>query len=109
MKYLVYMTKYTGSASKKYTVVVYKNSTKIRTIHFGQDGSSDYTKHKDYVRMKKYLYRHRSRENWTKSGITTAGFWSRWLLWSEPTISKAINLIENKFNIDIKRGVPPKR
>jgi hypothetical protein len=58
--------------------------------------------------MKKYLYRHRSRENWNKSGIITPGFWSRWLLWSEPTISKAINLIENKFNINIKRGLPPK-
>jgi hypothetical protein len=70
-------------------------------VHFGRQGYSDYTKHKDKERMKRYLTRHggssapgargtRSRrENWTRSGAKTAGFWSRWLLWSSPSLNGA--------------------
>jgi hypothetical protein len=55
-------------------------------VHFGRQGYSDYTKHKDKERMERYLTRHRRRENWTRSGAKTAGFWSRWLLWSSPSL-----------------------
>lgn len=58
-------------------------------VHFGRKGYSDYTKHKDRQRMERYLTRHRSRENWSRSGAKTAGFWSRWLLWSSPSLSGA--------------------
>lgn len=58
-------------------------------VHFGRKGYSDYTKHKDKERMELYLTRHRSRENWARSGAKTAGFWSRWLLWSSPSLNVA--------------------
>jgi hypothetical protein len=58
-------------------------------VHFGRQGYSDYTKHRDRERMERYLTRHRRRENWTRSGAKTAGFWSRWLLWSSPSITGA--------------------
>jgi hypothetical protein len=58
-------------------------------VHFGRQGYSDYTKHKDRERMERYLTRHRRRENWTRSGAKTAGFWSRWLLWSSPSLTGA--------------------
>jgi hypothetical protein len=58
-------------------------------VHFGRQGYSDYTKHKDGVRMERYLTRHRKRENWTRSGAKTPGFWSRWLLWSSPSLNSA--------------------
>jgi len=63
-------------------------------VRFGRIGYSDYTKHKDKARMEKYLARHRRRENWTRSGARTAGFWSRWLLWSEPSFNKALKRTE---------------
>jgi hypothetical protein len=28
-------------------------------------------------------------ENWSKSRIETAGFWSRWLLWNKSTIKES--------------------
>jgi hypothetical protein len=40
-------------------------------------------------------------EDWNKSGIDTAGFWSRWALWSKPSLEEAIKLIEKKFKINI--------
>jgi len=58
-------------------------------VHFGRQGYSDYTKHKDKARMERYLTRHRSRENWGRTGRYTAGFWSRWLLWSSPSLNGA--------------------
>jgi hypothetical protein len=58
-------------------------------VHFGRQGYSDYTKHGDRERMERYLTRHRRRENWTRSGAKTAGFWSRWLLWSSPSLTGA--------------------
>ena len=61
-----------------------------RTVHFGAKGYSDYTMHKDLARMKRYVIRHRRRENWGRSGRYTPGFWSRWLLWSRPTMNGAL-------------------
>lgn len=60
-----------------------------RHVDFGLRGFSDYTIHKDRARMERYLVRHRRRENWTPSGRYTAGFWSRWLLWSRPSLQGA--------------------
>jgi hypothetical protein len=66
-------------------------------VSFGLRGYSDYTLHKDKMRMKRYVGRHAGyaggrlsrRENWTRSGAKTAGFWSRWLLWSSPSLKGA--------------------
>ena len=73
-----------------------------KAIHFGQKGYQDYTQHHTESRMHLYLQRHkRMNENWTKSGINTPGWWSRWLLWSSPDLEGAIKLIKKKFGIDV--------
>jgi hypothetical protein len=74
-----------------------------RLVHFGQQGASDYTIHKDPERKARYITRHRDRENWTKSGLKTAGFWSRWLLWNLPTLSGSLRDIERRFKVKIKK------
>ena len=79
-----------------------------KTVHFGADGYSDFTKHRDEDRKQNYISRHRPNENWGKSGLKTAGFWSRWLLWNQRTIASSIKYIERRFNVTITRGVPPK-
>jgi hypothetical protein len=65
-----------------------------RHVDFGAEGYQDFTMHKDPVRMQKYLVRHQKRENWNKSGVATAGFWSRWILWSAPSLNGAIRKTE---------------
>lgn len=80
-----------------------------KTIRFGQMGSSDYTIHKDPTRMNRYIMRHgggprgirSSRENWTRQGFRTAGFWSRWLLWSSPSLKKAAQNISQFLGIPV--------
>jgi len=95
--------------SKKFRVTL-EDGTKV---DFGARGYSDYTKHKNPLRMRSYVKRHGGRvskkimsetdpvrvqramltvrtsdkENW--SDPTTAGFWSRWLLWSFPDLAQA--------------------
>ena len=88
---------------KKWVVTV--QGDKRKTIHFGQKGASDYTMHKDPKRMQLYLARHKARENWDDP--FTAGFWSRWILWSEPTLSGAIMETAKRYDIEIMVGRSP--
>jgi len=82
---------------KKKFRVVFDND---RHVDFGGKGYSDYTIHKDPSRMKRYLARHgRMGETWTKNGIKTAGFWSRWLLWSKPSMNEAKKLITRRYGV----------
>lgn len=66
-----------------------------KTIPFGQKNASDFTIHKDEERKQRYINRHSKRENWNDP--TTAGFWSRWLLWNKPTITESIRDTNKKF------------
>lgn len=68
-----------------------------KKISFGAYGYSDYTQHKDETRKQRYINRHKNKENWNKTGIDTAGWWSRWLLWHLPTIKDSYNYIKNRF------------
>jgi hypothetical protein len=62
-----------------------------RHVDFGAEGYEDYTTHRDEARMRRYLARHgRGREDWSAAGAGTAGFWSRWILWSEPSLRAAV-------------------
>ena len=70
-------------------------------IHnFGDSRYDDYTTHGDEKRKSSYLARH-WKEDWTKKGIHTAGFWSRFLLWNKSTIKASIKDIEKKFKVTI--------
>ena len=73
-----------------------------KKISFGAVGYSDYTIHKDPERKERYIARHVKREDWNKSGIKTAGYWSKHLLWNKDTLTKSIDDISKKHNLNIK-------
>jgi len=109
--------------SKKFRVIFEDGSS----VDFGGKGYSDFTIHKNPLRMRSYMIRHGAApymsssirretngkvvlnkllninnshlENWKMSGVKTAGFWSRWLLWSVPSFDNAKKLMTRKFNI----------
>lgn len=86
------------SGPHKYKAIFFnKEDKKIKSVSFGQFGASDFTIHKDPERMKMYVIRHRKREDWTRAGKHTPGFWSRWLLWSKPSFTDALKLTEQKL------------
>ena len=76
-----------------------------RKIRFGSAKNRDYTIYykefgKDIANQKRnaYLARHsKLKENWNMSGVDTAGWWSRFLLWEYPTIDEAYSHIEKKL------------
>ena len=81
--------------NKKYYIITNDN----KKNYFGQAGASDFLHHKDEQRKLRYINRHKNNENWNKSGIDTAGFWSRWLLWNLPSIKQSYDDIKKRFNI----------
>ncbi len=88
--------------TKKWMVSFLTDSGRLKTIHFGQAGASDFTQHKNKVRRDKYEARHKANEDWTDP-TSGAGFWSYWLLWHPETSSfkEAIKKTNKKFNIKI--------
>ena len=96
-----------------------------RTVDFGAHGYSDYTKHKTPSRMRSYVLRHGGRipkriiaerdpnriqtlmlsinssdkEDWKISGIDSAGFWSRWYLWSYQDFEGVKKFMSKRFGI----------
>tara|TARA_Y100001938_G_scaffold148964_1_gene234267 strand:+ start:632 stop:928 length:297 start_codon:yes stop_codon:yes gene_type:complete len=83
---------------KKLMAIFYDdNKKKVKTIHFGSAGMSDFTIHKDKERKERYLTRHKKRENW--SIPMTAGSLSRWILWDKPDLQKSINSYMKRFKL----------
>jgi hypothetical protein len=69
--------------------------------NFGLKGGKTFIDGRTEKERQNYIARHKVRENWNKSGIHTAGFWSRWILWNKPTLQESINDVEKRFNIKI--------
>ena len=88
-------------SGKKLKVVLIYDDGKKKTIHIGQAGADDFTKTGSEEQKKRYITRHKKNEDWTKSGIRTAGFWAKHLLWNKKTLKQSITDTENQFNLDI--------
>ena len=95
MKVYYYYPYKSDKPEKKYYIIT-KSEKKV---YFGAAGMSDFPHHRNEARKIRYINRHKKNENWTKSGIDTAGFWSRWLLWHLPTIKESYADIKRRFNI----------
>ena len=92
------------------TVVIEKSTRKDKKyvanvnnkhIHFGQTGYSDYSQHKDDERKQRYIARHKANEDWAKSGIDTAGFYSKNILWNQQVLKQVLTTCRKKYT-DIK-------
>lgn len=104
-----------GRPNKKWVVSFSTNLDDIvndRIVHFGDKNARDFlllndpeSEYYDPVNApdvrEAYLARHEANENWNVSGVDTAGFWSRWLLWEKPTLEKAVQNLYKKFGIRV--------
>ena len=80
----------------KYTGV-FADDDKETRVPFGAYGMSDYTIHKNPIRAKAYLIRHRPNEDWNNP--MSAGALSRWILWNTPNLETNVRLFKRKFNL----------
>ena len=67
-----------------------------KTIHFGQSGASDFTKHKDEARKANYIKRH-SNEDHIKFNTASPAWMSRFILWEKPTLKGAVDNANKKY------------
>ena len=60
-----------------------------QTIYFGQAGAEDFTTHKDELKRKRWIARHKV-EPWKPEVNLTPAWLSRYLLWEEDDMNKAL-------------------
>lgn len=84
---------------KKMMAVFYDdNKKKIKTVHFGAKGYSDYIlSGGDNEKKKRYIERHKTNENF--NDYMSAGSLSRYILWNKSTLTASINDYMKKFNL----------
>ena len=99
MKFKVVKSKVKG---KKYTAIFEcPKCNKTKVVHFGAEGMSDFTIHKDPERKARYLKRHNPKntnEDWNNP--MTAGALSRWILWDKPSFDESVKGFIDRFNLD---------
>lgn len=91
--------------NKRFMTTIYDHQKrKIKVIHFGSPNPTygTFLDHQDEQRRQAYIKRHQSNEDWTDEGIHTSGFWSRWFLWSKPTINQALRETEKQAKNKLK-------
>ncbi len=73
----------------------------IIKVYLGADGCEHFSSGDKDEARKQSIDRHNKYEfkYWNKSGIDTASFWTRFLLWNLPTISASYQDIKKRFNI----------
>ena len=69
---------------------------------FGAKGMQNYggvgkERHLDKERKKRYISRHKSRENWNSP--KTPGALSRWILWNKDSFKKSVEDYKKKFKL----------
>lgn len=84
--------------NKRFAVV----SPEGKITNFGSAVGQTFLDHKDLAKKNAWIARHsKLGENWGYSGRDTAGFWSRWLLWSSDNMEGAIRHLKHKFGIEL--------
>jgi len=69
-----------------------------KTMHFGQKGASDSTKHRDEERKKRYIQRH-SNEDHSISNALSPPFLARNILWNQPTVESSIRDLNKRYKV----------
>jgi len=95
---LISLKKDTNGKNKMVAVFKNKETGRSKTTHFGAVGYTDFIKSGgDEERKKKYLTRHKARENW--SDPTSAGALSKFILWNKPTLKASIDDYKKHFKL----------
>ena len=91
-----------NSPNKKYKVIIYGNGVKIKTLHFGDSRYKDFIEYSKInknlanERKRLYLIRHNKEDS---NNFLTAGYWSKNILWSYPTLEASYKDVKKRFFI----------
>jgi hypothetical protein len=83
---------------KKWDAVFEKDNGREKIVPFGARGMSDFTKHKDTQRKKRYIQRHSGMgEHWSRPD--TPGALSRWILWNKKSLKASLKDFKRRFKV----------
>ena len=82
---------------KKYDAVIEQDNGREKTVSFGAAGMSDFTLSGSEDSKRRYIARHKVRENWEDP--TTSGFWAKHILWNKPTLAESLRSTKTRFNL----------
>lgn len=89
--------------NKKYVATFKRSgSNRIKQVHFGAKGYQNYggvgkERHLSLERKKRYIDRHKKREDWTKPDAP--GTLSRYILWNKDTFSESVKDYRRRFKL----------
>jgi len=89
-----YILKKSDRKGKRYVIIMDKMKH-----HFGSDVGSTFIDHKDIKKKRAWDKRHEGDRNYNNKHSSI--YHSKKLLWTEPTLSKAIKKLESKDNVNI--------
>jgi hypothetical protein len=89
----------------KYKAVFVINNKQTKVTHFGANGYSDYTLHKNKKRRMSYIRRHW--KDLQTNDPTRAGYLSMFILWNKPTLKQSITDYKQRLQHYNKHGVFP--
>ncbi len=94
---LVKITK-SPNAGKKYRAYFSDNThTDFGAVGYQNYGGVGSARHLDEERKRRYIQRHKARENWNNP--KSAGSLSRWILWNKSTFSASVADYKRRFNL----------
>jgi hypothetical protein len=90
---------------KRYTAIFRDSkSGREKRVNFGDASMENFTIHKDPERRKRYLDRHKSRENWNDP--VSPGALSRWILWGDSSsFAKSVSDYRKRFKLKSGRSM----
>ena len=79
----------------------YEATDGSKTVHFGDSNYSDFTKHGDEERKKRYLQRH-SNEDHSISNALSPAFLAKNILWNKRTVQASVQDLNKRYKQKFK-------
>jgi hypothetical protein len=86
-------------------IITFLKSGEIKSVNFGSKRGFTFFDGADELKKKNYIARHKASGNQDWSDPLTAGFYSRWVLWSHPKsqIDKIKDEIKNNSKVEVNK------
>jgi hypothetical protein len=94
-----------SNKKEKKLMATFETNGRRKVIHFGAAGMSDFTKHHDKKRRKRYIDRHH--KDLKTGNPARAGYLSMFVLWNKPTLAGSISDYRRRLGIYNRTGKFP--
>jgi len=94
-----------SNKSGKKLMATFETNGRNKVIHFGSAGMGDLTKHKNFQRRDRFIFRHH--KDLKTGDPTRAGFLSMFILWNKPSLQASISDYRRRLGVYNRTGKFP--